>query len=127
MKINNEKQSLIILNKEVKNKNFDIKTFRNSSFELLRIILMLLIILSHINYHGKSIPTLNSENYKQLINKKYILLRIISNYGKFGDILFIMISGFFSIKRKHFHYIKFLLISTETYTYHFFFYIFQII
>ena len=92
---------------------------RNSSFELLRIILMIFIILSHIMYHTKSIPKLSSKNYRILINNKYIFLRIISNYGKFGDIIFIMISGFFSIKRTTFHYVKFILIATQTYTYHY--------
>ena len=119
MKINNEIQSLININldnldsknQEIKMNNISkkIKLKRNSSFELLRIILMYLIILSHIKYHGKSIPSMNSKNYKQIINKKYILLRIISNYGKFSNILFIMISGYFSIKRKIFHFYKFLL------------------
>lgn len=92
---------------------------RNSSFELLRIILMIFIILSHIMYHTKSLPKLSSKNYRILINNKYIFLRIISNYGKFGDIIFIMISGFFSIKRTTFHYVKFILIATQTYTYHY--------
>lgn len=94
---------------------------RNSSFEILRIILMILIILSHIKYHTKSLPTFTNTNYKLLVNNKYILLRIISNYGKFGDIVFIMISGYFSLKRVNFHYIKFIIISLETYTYHYFF------
>ena len=67
----------------------------------------------------QSLPKLSSKNYMTLINNRYIFLRIISNYGKFGDIIFIMISGFFSINRKTFHYIKFILIASQTYTYHY--------
>ena len=99
--------------------NLDKFKIRNSSFELLRIIFMNLIILFHIMYYTKSLPKLSSKNYMTLINNRYIFLRIISNYGKFGDIIFIMISGFFSINRKTFHYIKFILIVSQTYTYHY--------
>ena len=88
------------------------KTIRNSSFELLRIILMILIALSHTIYHTRSLPKFDEKNYQRIINNNYILLRIISNYGQLGDIIFIMISGYFSIKRLNFHYIKFILIAT---------------
>jgi len=119
--INDKNTQIKLLNN--KHYNFkDIKSLnqiRNSSFEILRIILMFLIILSHIKYHTKSLPHLKNNNYHKLINNKYILLRIISNYGKFGDIVFIMISGYFSLKRIKFHYIKFILIASETYTYHY--------
>ena len=97
------------------------KAIRNSSFELLRIILMILIALSHIQFHTRSLPKFDKKNYERIINNNYILLRIISNYGQLGDIIFIMISGYFSIKRLNFHYIKFILISTETYFYHYLF------
>ena len=82
---------------------------------------MILIVLSHIIYHTRSLPKLDKKNYEKIINNNYILLRIISNYGQLGDIIFIMISGYFSIKRLNFHYIKFILISTETYFYHYLF------
>lgn len=103
--INNE-----IINSVNQNKNIIIKEklkIRNSSFELLRIILMILIILSHIIYYTKSLPKLHKKNYKTIININYIFLRIISNNGKIGDIIFIMISGYFSIKKLDFHYYKF--------------------
>ena len=131
MKINNEIKNLlknkngqinlITNNNTISKDNKILNQIRNSSFEILRIILMFLIILSHIMYHTKSLPHLTNNNYHKLINNKYILLRIISNYGKFGDIVFIMISGYFSLKRINFHYIKFIIIAAETYTYHFFF------
>ena len=97
------------------------KNIRNSSFELLRIILMIFIISSHVMFHTKSLPKLNEKNFKNIICDKYIFLRIISNYGQLGDIIFIMITGYFSIKRLNFHYIKYILIATETYTYHYLF------
>lgn len=131
MKINNENKNLlknkngqinlITNNNTISKDNKILNQIRNSSFEILRIILMFLIILSHIMYHTKSLPHLTNNNYHKLINNKFILLRIISNYGKFGDIVFIMISGYFSLKRINFHYIKFIIIAAETYTYHFFF------
>ena len=135
MKIDAEEQKLAkdernnninieIINSVNQNKNIIImknSKIRNSSFELLRIILMILIILSHIIYHTKSLPKLNKKNYKTIINNNYIFLRIISNNGKIGDIIFIMISGYFSIKKLHFHYYKFILIASETYTYHYLF------
>ena len=43
-----DKNEEIIINEKPK--------IRNSSFELLRIILMILIILSHIIFHTKSLP-----------------------------------------------------------------------
>ena len=97
------------------------KHIRNSSFELLRIILMIFIISSHVMFHTKSLPKLDEKNFKKIICGKYIFLRIISNYGQLGDIIFIMITGYFSIKRLNFHYIKYILIATETYTYHYLF------
>ena len=98
------------------------KVIRNSSFELLRFILMMFIVLSHILFHTKSLPKLDEKNYKTIINNNYILLRIISNYGKLADITFCMISGYFSIKRLNFHYIKFILIASQIYFYHYLFY-----
>ena len=98
------------------------KKIRNSSFEVLRIILMYLIILSHIKFHTKAFPNLEEKNYLKIITGKYITLRIISNYGALSDIIFIMITGYFSIKRLNFNYTKFILIASETYLYHYLFY-----
>jgi hypothetical protein len=76
MKINNEIKNLlknkngqinlITNNNTISKDNKILNQIRNSSFEILRIILMFLIILSHIKYHGKSIPSMNSKNYKQI-------------------------------------------------------------
>ena len=58
-------------------------------------------------FKNNFIPKLHKKNYKTIININYIFLRIISNNGKIGDIIFIMISGYFSIKKLDFHYYKF--------------------
>ena len=84
------------------NPNIEIKKERNSAFEILRILSMFFIILSHILYHTNKLPKLKSGNYFIIINNRYIFLRIISNFGKLGDNIFIMISGYFSIKKLHF-------------------------
>ena len=97
----NQKEKIIIKEK---------LPIRNSSFELLIIILMIFIALSHILFYTKSLPKLDDKNYKTIINNNYIFLRMISNNGKIGDILFSMISGYFSIKKLDFHYYKFILI-----------------
>ena len=109
-----------ILNEEKSNKKEE-KKIRNSSFEIIRIILMIFIALSHILFHTKTLPKLDEKNYLKILNGRYIILRILSNYGKLGDITFIMISGYFSVKRLNFHYIKFILIASETYVYHYLF------
>ena len=103
------------------NPKLETKKERNSSFEILRIISMFFIILSHILFHTKSLPKLSAANYKGIINNRYIFLRIISNYGQLGDIIFAMISGYFSIKRTNFHYNKFIQIIAQVYCYHYLF------
>jgi hypothetical protein len=72
-------------------------------------------------FHTKSLPKLSGANFKRIINNRYIFLRIISNYGQLGDIIFAMISGYFSIKRTNFHYIKFIQIVAQVYFYHYLF------
>ncbi len=60
------------------------------------------------------------KNKKQYnCNWKFILLRIISNYGQFGNNVFIMISGYFSVSKTVFNLNKFLNILLEIYTYYY--------
>jgi hypothetical protein len=112
--INSEKKQLT--DKNIGNQK---KKERNSSFELLRIILITLIVLHHIFINTISLEYLNNNNYLKLINWNYILLKIISNYGQFGNHVFIMISGFFSITKSNFNWNKFLSILFEIYTYYY--------
>lgn len=109
-----------IKNKDINTDNsLELKKERNSSFEILRIISMFFVILSHILFHTKSLPKLNSSNYLRIINNNYIFLRIISNYGHLADIIFIMITGYFSVEKKTFNYNKFILLITQIYFYHY--------
>ena len=101
------------------NPNMEIKKERNSSFEILRILSMFFIILCHIMYYTKSLPKLKLFNYFKIINNRYIFLRIISNFGQLGDIIFILISGYFSINRTTFHFHKFILLISQIYFYHY--------
>ena len=98
-----------------KNINVPKKRERNSSFELLRIILITLIVLHHIFINTNSLK--NKKQYN--CNWKFILLRIISNYGQFGNNVFIMISGYFSVSKTVFNLNKFLNILLEIYTYYY--------
>ena len=92
---------------------------RNSSIELLRLILITLIVLHHIFTNTTSLQKLNKTNYKYLLNLKYILLKIISNYGQFGNNVFIMISGYFSVTKTTFNLNKFFNFLLEIYTYYY--------
>ena len=67
----------------------------------------------------RSLPKISKNNFIKILNQNYIILRIISNYGNFGEILFMMLSGFFSVKRLNLHYIKLILIALEVYIYHY--------
>ena len=95
------------------------KKVRNSSFELLRMILMDLIVLHHIFINTYSLHKKNICHNKKIILWKYIILKIISNYGPFGNNLFIMISGFFSVTKTDFNIYKFLYFILEVYTYYY--------
>ena len=92
---------------------------RNSSIELLRLILMTLIVLHHILINTNSLSSINIQNYKNINKWKYIFLKIISNYGQFGNITFIMISGCFSASKTSFNIDKFLSFLFEIYTYYY--------
>lgn len=70
------------------------KNYRQSNFELLRIISMLLIISSHYAIHGK----IDMVNMLFSTNKE--LLLFLSYGGKLGVNLFLLISGFFLIDKK---------------------------
>ena len=122
MKLENNDNEIFICkidssNKETKLANT--KRKRNSSFELLRIILMSLIVLHHIFINTNSLQKLNNNNYKKIIFWKYIILKIISNYGYLGNNAFIMISGYFSITKTNFNIFKFLYMIFEIYTYYY--------
>ena len=73
---------------------------RNSSFELLRIISMLLIVAHHFVVHGKFDLT-------SMFNKNIFFLQSLSMFGKLGVNLFVLISGYFSCMQPSPPHIKF--------------------
>ena len=80
---------------------------RNSNFELLRIVAMMLIILHHlfVNCISGLFAEINASAPAQLINNqefygKIILMDYAFSLGKIGNLLFIMISGYFLIDKE---------------------------
>ena len=95
---------------------FKVKKKRNSSFELLRIILMILIVLHHTYLGNKYIKNLDS---KKIELWKYITLKVFFSYGPTANNIFIMLSGYFSVSKIDFNIHKFLSILFEIYTYYY--------
>ncbi len=92
---------------------------RYSNFELLRILAMLLIILSHLSGHGirTNVQLLNDTLFHQINN----LILILSGFsGKIGVNIFLLISGYFLIN-KNFNFKNFfkIFIMTLFYSYTF--------
>lgn len=77
---------------------------RSSNFELLRIIAMTMIIGHHLAIHS------GFEVDKSLISFNRLVLEFIQSGGKFGVVLFVMISGYFSIQKTDFKLKKLLVI-----------------
>lgn len=69
---------------------------RLSNFELLRVIAMTMIIGHHLAIHS------GFEVDKSLICFNRFVLEFLQSGGKFGVVLFVMISGYFSIKKTDF-------------------------
>ena len=80
---------------------------------------MILIVLHHIFINTDSLQKISINNYKKIICWKYIILKILSNYGLFGNNAFIMISGYFSVNKTNFNIFKFSYIIFEIYTYYY--------
>ena len=76
------------------------KNSRNSSFELLRLVLMLMIVVHHCLVHGLGLKGLDpSSNTQILINDSMMIPDMIMNAFCICAVnCFILISGFFGIK-----------------------------
>lgn len=88
---------------------------RDSRFEILRVIAMLLILLSHFAYHGsKCVGGIES------INNPYIrmLFRVFYT-GGFGNVFFMLITGYFLCKSEFIKYRRLLDIVVQVFTYSF--------
>lgn len=77
---------------------------RNSNFELLRIISILLILMMHVASMAGSIGELN------LFNKYSV--EIINSIGNVGVSCFILISGYFGVKLKSDKFLHIILLTT---------------
>ena len=64
---------------------------RNSSFELLRLISMLLIVMHHYSLHG-------GFDYMSTLSLRLYFIQCLNMGGKLGVNLFILISGYFLCK-----------------------------
>ncbi len=70
------------------------KKTRESGLELLKIICIVLIILHHYSVHGGYKYTVNT------LNKKLVIIQILSLYGKVACSIFALSTGYFMIKSK---------------------------
>lgn len=71
---------------------------KQSNFELLRIISMLLIVAHHFSYHG--VLKTSYENGFNSQTLTIFLAEVIESGGKIGVTLFVMITGYFMIHSK---------------------------
>lgn len=82
------------------------KAQRSSNIELLRCVAMLMIVLHHIVCHCVNIQLTDRSSMQRMDNglfihpmfyKKLILLDTINTFGLIGNVIFILISGYFII------------------------------
>ncbi|MBO5497122.1 MAG: acyltransferase [Oscillospiraceae bacterium] len=74
-----------------------VRPARNSVFEVLRIIAMLLILVSHYSEHGYVVDGLGYSYIQNTFNR---WLLPIFNTGEVGVILFVILSGYFLVDRQ---------------------------
>lgn len=89
------------------------KTIRQSNFELLRILAIVLIIVHHIFVHAVRVQLLNTSMYScgEMFNnflfyKKLLLTSYAASFGKIGVNIFILISGYFLCSKKNINILK---------------------
>lgn len=74
------------------------KKVRNSNFELLRILAIVLIVLFHIQLHGPQTRINDGAFADPVFFKQLFLLDAGNTFGMIGNALFIMISGYFLVE-----------------------------
>lgn len=79
------------------------KKVRQSNFEILRILSMLMIIGHHLAFHGIQHGLVDRNAYEaynagSLVNK--IVVAFLNTGGQIGVALFFMITGYFHIRKK---------------------------
>lgn len=91
------------------------KTLRNSSFELLRIIAIVFIIAHHFCVHGGFDYTEFGNSALILFNRTWI--NFLSQFGRVGVNLFVLISAFFMVDNTRFRIKKIISIIFEVLTF----------
>ena len=93
--------------KENKKSMKEYKNERQSNFELLRIIAMIMIVAHHLTIHcfavqlgDKSLYALGESFNKAIFFKKLLLPQLFMTGGKIANIIFVLITGYFLIDRK---------------------------
>ena len=93
--------------KENKKSMKEYKNERQSNFELLRIIAMIMIVAHHLTIHcfavqlgDKSLYALGESFNKAIFFKKLLLPQLFMPGGKIANIIFVLITGYFLIDRK---------------------------
>lgn len=84
------------------------KKERNSNFELLRIIAMLMIIVFHIWCNVISSQLGGDVTYfnQPIIYKRLFILDLISPLGQIANAVFILISGYFMVNKENINIVK---------------------
>ena len=82
------------------------KTKRESNFELLRIAAMMLIVIYHIFFHCINDQVLSKDFFPRgelfnnpVIYRRLAITEIATSFGKIGNNLFILLSGYFLIDK----------------------------
>ncbi len=82
------------------------KTKRESNFELLRITAMMLIVIYHVFFHCINNQILSKDMFPRgemfnnpVIYRRLAITEIVTSFGKIGNNLFIMLSGYFLIDK----------------------------
>ena len=119
IKIKNRKKSLPVFCWKCYNNSME-KIQRDSRFELLRIISMILIIMHHFACHGGY----NFDASVSALNKAVVDIFIVG--GKIGVNVFLLISGYFMIDKK-FKFSKLIKLLLEVFFYSFVIYILFVI
>ena len=93
--------------KENKKSMKENKNERQSNFELLRIIAMIMIVAHHLTIHcfavqlgDKSLYALGESFNKAIFFKKLLLPQLFMTGGKIANIIFVLITGYFLIDQK---------------------------
>ncbi len=77
-----------------------LKKIRQSNFEILRIIAMLLIVFHHYNVNSGLVPIINANVSEHCLTINTIVSQCMAFGGKMGISVFLLISGYFMIDKQ---------------------------